>query len=606
MTAFTFRKQWGAELLDNGANFRIWAPAAEGVWLRDDKGALHKMTCDDAGWFSLHTDAIPVDGGYCFQLADGTRVPDPASRAQISEVHGQSRLVDPRRFEWRYGEWRGRAWEEAVVYELHTGAFSDSGDFEGVRAHLAHLRDLGITAVELMPVAQFAGNRGWGYDGVLLYAPHSAYGGPDALKRLVDEAHGLGLMVLLDVVYNHFGPDGNYLSLYASEFFDRSRMTPWGPAIAFDRPPVRTYFVENALYWLEEFRFDGLRLDAIDQIDDQSEEPILEEIAASIRTQIKNRHIHLTTEDSRNIVSLHPYTANGHPTRYTAEWNDDWHHAAHVLVTGEQDGYYADYKEGPAILLARTLAEGFSYQGEYSTYLKRRRGETSTAQPPGAFIDFLQNHDQTGNRAIGERLTTLADPRRIEAMLSILLLAPHIPLLFMGEEWGETRPFLFFTDFHGELADAVREGRRKEFADWPAFADPDMRTLIPDPNALSTFDASKIDWRKRTSPDGSRRLSFMRNLLHVRQTCITPLLAGSGSGKVAVQDDTNFHIIWPLASRKHLHLHANLSDSMAPAGPPQGSLRLLHTYPETAATAFAEGQLPPWGLVWHHELPGGE
>ncbi|MGE5767337.1 MAG: malto-oligosyltrehalose trehalohydrolase, partial [Bacteroidota bacterium] len=486
---FAFRKHWGAELLPSGeGRFRLWAPGVPSLEVVVGEGEGLPMQAAGDGWFELTTDRLRTGDSYAFQLPDGRRVPDPAARAQAGDVHGPSLLVDPLAYEWRRPEWRGRPWEEAVIYELHSGAFSADGTFAGIEARLDHLADTGVTAVEIMPVAQFGGNRGWGYDGVLLYAPHRAYGGAEGLKALVDAAHERGLMVLLDVVYNHFGPDGNYLHAYAEDFFDAARETPWGPAIAYQRQAVRDFFIDNALYWLEEYRLDGLRLDAINEIQDPSDEHILETLAKAARAQFPDRHLHLTTEDDRNIVGLHPRDPAGRPRLYTAEWNDDFHHAAHVAATGESDGYYVDYSDDPVAGLARGLAEGFIYQGEVSQFWgDEPRGEMSSGQPPTAFVNFIQNHDQIGNRALGERLTSLAPAKAVEALTAILLLSPQIPLLFMGEDWGETHPFAFFTDFHGELADAVREGRRREFRRFPAFADPAARERIPDPNAENTF-----------------------------------------------------------------------------------------------------------------------
>lgn len=597
---FAHSKPWGAECLTGGARFRLWAPAQQSVGLACERGSL-PMRRDDDGWFEIETDAVPVDGAYAFELADGRRVPDPAARAQIADVHGASRLIDPLAYRWRSARWRGRAWEQAVVYELHVGCFTPEGTFDGVRSKLDHLVELGVTAIELMPIAQFSGARGWGYDGVLLYAPHVAYGGPEGLKRLIDEAHERELMVLLDVVYNHFGPDGNYLHLYAPEFFDESRHTPWGAAIAFDRRPVRDFFVHNALYWLQEYRFDGLRLDAIDQIADDSQETILEEIARLVRRSITDREIHLTTEDDRNITSLHERDADGRPKLYTAEWNDDWHHAVHVALTNEDEGYYQDYQR-PWPCIARALAEGFVQQGDPSPFRDgRRRGEPSAHLPPTAFVNFLQNHDQIGNRALGERITRLAPGEAVEAALALLLLAPHIPLLYMGEEWGELRPFLFFADFKGDLGRAVREGRRKEFSKWPQFQAPENRERIPDPNDPATFAASKLDWDLLDSRPHQRRLELVTALLRMRSFEIVPWLEGIGgnSGRADMLSDTAFHVAWRLAGSTRLCVWANLSAAECSVPPaPRGDLYLLHETPQGAERALAKGRMVPWSVVW--------
>lgn len=560
---FAYSKAWGAELLGGGlARFRVWAPGADLLSVVGAKGQDIAMSPGDYGWFEAQTDAFEPGDSYGFRLADGMVVPDPAARAQTGDVHGLSKLIDPNAFAWQQKDWQGRPWEEAVIYELHAGTFSQQGNFAGIARQLDHLAETGFTAIEIMPVAQFGGNRGWGYDGVLLYAPHIAYGGPEGLKALVDAAHARGLMVLLDTVYNHFGPDGNYLHLYAPEFFDPARQTPWGAGIAYDQAPVRDFFVDNALYWLEEYQLDGLRLDAINQIKDPSSEHLLETLAYAIRDRFTSRHIHLTTEDDRNITRLHERGADGTAVLYTGEWNDDIHHAAHVIATGETEGYYTDYAERPVEKLARGLAEGFIFQGEISPHLdKKPRGVPSTHQPPTAFVDFIQNHDQVGNRAFAERLTDLAPAAAVEALMAVLLLSPHIPLVFMGEEWGETNGFAFFTDFEGDLADAVREGRRREFAGFSRFADEANRAKIPDPNAPGTFEASKLNWPRRNEPGHRERLALTRRLLAIRHADIVPRLKGAGGhcGAAKTKDGRALGVHWKLAGGSALTLIANLS-----------------------------------------------
>lgn len=600
---FAFARHWGAEPLgDDQARFRLWAPVQQTVSLvADGSGAKRKMQARGDGWFEVTTDIVPLDTGYWFELMDGSRVPDPAARAQMGDVHGASRLVDPRAYGWQVPEWTGRPWHEAVIYELHTGTFTEGGSFAGVEARLDHLADLGVTAIDLMPVAQFSGERGWGYDGVLLYAPHRVYGGPEGLKRLVDAAHARGLMVLLDVVYNHFGPDGNYLHHYAPDFFNPKRDTPWGAAIDYTQPAVRQFIIDNALYWLEEYRFDGLRLDAIDQIHDPSSPTIIEELATDVRARITGRHVHLTTEDSRNIVALFEREADSAPKLYTAEWNDDWHHVAHVLATGEAEGYYMDYPPDTAAQMARGLASGYVYQGELSTFLHDNpRGEPSAHLPPVAFINFLQNHDQIGNRAFGERLSTLAAPGVIDTLTAILLLSPQIPMLFMGEEWGETRPFLFFTDLHGELGAAVREGRRNEFKRWKSFQDAHARAEIPDPNAAETFTRSQLDWGKRGTPEHRARMDLVKRLLALRLREIAPRLGGV-AGHCATRQDLDgccLHVAWRLGDGSELSLAANLGDSSA-AFSAAASGRCLFEQPAGTADALSRDRLPPWSAAFH-------
>lgn len=606
-TNFALERSWGAEILPaGGARFRLWAPAHETVSLvAMPSGKAQDMERAGDGWFELSTDLVKPGEGYLFELPDGMHVPDPAARAQLDDVHGPSKLVDPRAYDWQTPDWRGRPWEDAVIYELHTGTFTAEGTFGGIESKLDHLVALGVSVLELMPVAQFAGNRGWGYDGVLMYAPHIAYGGPDALKHLVDAAHTRGLMVFLDVVYNHFGPDGNYLHSYAPDFFDDTRHTPWGAAIAYERPPVRVYFVENALYWLQEYRFDGLRLDAVDQLRDDS---LLLDIAKTVRSRITDRHVHLTTEDERNVTFLTERT-DGVAKLYSGEWNDDFHHAAHVIAVGESDGYYQDYIDSPIADLARALAEGYVYQGEPSPFRDgERRGEPSAWLPPSAFVDFLQNHDQAGNRAFGERLSSLAEPDAIEALTAVLLLAPQTPLLFMGEEWGETRPFQYFTDFEGELAAQVREGRRNEFRKWRIFADPKSREQIPDPNAMSTFEASQLDWAKAGHAPYRERLAFVSHLLKVRRERIVPLISSipGNAGTVLGADEQGLSVSWKLSDSSALTMSANLSDT--PWTPPEeirerataGDLFFASANGDSGARVVA---MPAWSVLMRIREP---
>jgi malto-oligosyltrehalose trehalohydrolase len=537
----SFEKSWGAEILADGSvRFRVWAPGQQHITLRV---ADHDSAMIDAGdgWFELQVSGVTPGAEYNFVLDDGTVVPDPAARAQKADVNGPSLVVDPQSYRCQHTEWQGRPWHETVVYELHIGTFTPEGTFQAAIARLPWLAELGITQLEVLPVSQFGGNRGWGYDGVLLYAPHAAYGSPDDFKAFIDAAHAHGLSVVLDIVLNHFGPEGNYLPLLAPEFFHQERMTPWGAGIAYDVDAVRRYIVEAPLYWLQEFNLDGLRFDAIDQIEDSSSKHALIEIAERIRQAIPERPIHLTTEDCRNVIFLHPRDKQGNAPLFTGEWNDDFHNAVHVFATGETHAYYEDFADVPEKLVARVLTEGFAYQGELSPQSGQRRGVPSASQPPVAFVDFIQNHDQVGNRAQGDRLINLAGSDRTKVLLATLLLSPHIPLLFMGEEYGETNPFLFFTDFHGDLAKAVREGRAKEFT---GHAGHDEE--VPDPNAEQTFIRSKLDWNKLQTPAGQSWLALTRELLALRQQHIVPLLADAGgnSGKVLATAEGFVAVSW--------------------------------------------------------------
>ncbi|MDP9096933.1 MAG: malto-oligosyltrehalose trehalohydrolase, partial [Pseudomonadota bacterium] len=435
---------------DGTTRFRVWAPSAERLDLVIDD-SKRGMDHEGGGWFSL-TVAAPAGTRYRYAMHDGMHFADPASRMQDHDVHHPSVVVDPKDFVWRNTQWRGRPWHESVIYELHPGTM---GGFAGIQARLPELQRLGITMVELMPVADFPGRHNWGYDGVLPYAPDRAYGTPDELKAMIDAAHGLGIGVMLDVVYNHFGPDGAYIHAFARKFFREDVHTPWGAAIDFRRTEVRDYFLQNVAYWLMEYRFDGLRFDAVHAIGDEN---FLIELARITRGRVEpGRHIALVLEHEKNRAAL----LGGAP-RFDAQWADDFHHAVHVLLTGEQEGYYQGFEEATEHL-RRVLAEGFAYQGEIPKGDVEPRGEPSGHLPPTAFVMCLQNHDQIGNRAMGDRLASLVEPAALRAATALLLLTPFVPMLFMGEEWASTTPFLFFTDHHDELADLVRDGRRSEF-----------------------------------------------------------------------------------------------------------------------------------------------
>ncbi|WP_414448106.1 malto-oligosyltrehalose trehalohydrolase [Burkholderia sp. 22PA0099] len=510
-------------------HFRLWAPACRTVEVELDDGerqASVAMTARDDGWFDT---TAPFGPGtrYRYRLDGGDAVPDPASRFQPDGVHGPSEVIDPATYRWMHDDWRGRPWSDTVLYELHVGAL---GGYRGVERRLGELAALGVTAIELMPLSSFPGMRNWGYDGVLPFAPAAAYGRPDELKALIDAAHGLGLQVFLDVVYNHFGPDGNWLARYAPGFFREGSHTAWGPAIDFSRAEVGRFFIDNALYWLEEFRIDGLRLDAVHAIDDAA---WLGELAARVRAYASgDRHIHLVLENERNSARLLADAG------FDAQWNDDFHNSLHVLLTGERDGYYRAYADAPLQRFARTLAEGFAYQGEPSPlHDGRPRGEPSAHLPPTAFVAFLQNHDQIGNRAFGERLRALVNDDALRAATALTLLAPSVPMLFMGEETGSTQPFQFFTDYTGELADAVREGRRREFAAFPAFASAEHRDRIPDPNDPATFARSSLDDTATAddeSDDARTWRAFYRGALTVRTSFVMPHLPGTRSEGVSL------------------------------------------------------------------------
>ncbi len=590
---------FGAQLTEDGrVRFRLWAPGAQAVdLLLDDPEQVLPMAAQGDGWFELVTDRAGPGSRYRFRPDGDLAVPDPASRYNPGGVHGVSEVVDPGAHAWRDTGWRGRPWEETVLYELHVGSFTPDGSFRAVIERLDYLKALGVTAVELMPVADFPGRRDWGYDGVLLYAPAHVYGRPEDLKALVDAAHARGLMVFLDVVYNHFGPEGNYLYVYARDFFTERHHTPWGAAIDFSRRTVRDFFIQNALFWLGEYHLDGLRLDAVHAVYDDSPKHILEELAEAVHAGPgRERRVHLVLENDANEARFLARDGQG-PRWYAAQWNDDIHHAFHCLLTGESDGYYADYADQPIDHLGRCLTQGFAWQGEPSPFRHgERRGEASAHLPPAAFVGFIQNHDQVGNRAFGERLTSLTSPETLRAATAVLLLAPSPPLLFMGEEFGALTPFQFFCDFGPDLRGPVREGRRKEFARFARFADPAVREGIPDPGAEATFAASRLDWDCLDQAGHGDWLAYCRELLALRHREIVPRLAGARSEGYRLLGPTALTASWRMGDGSRLSLWANLGgDAVSLAKEPAG--RQIYSTPRDVAGAGAS--LPGWTTAWY-------
>ncbi|MEJ2762184.1 MAG: malto-oligosyltrehalose trehalohydrolase, partial [Gammaproteobacteria bacterium] len=595
---------FGSEVLSDGSvRFRLWAPAAGRVQLRLENGEGETdlaMMQRQGGWYEVTTALASHGSLYTFVIDGRLQVPDPASRFQPRDVHGPSQVIDPVLWRWHDGDWTGRPWAEMVIYELHVGTFTGQGDFQGVISRLDYLRDLGVTAIELMPVSDFPGARNWGYDGVLPFAPDSRYGTPDDLKSLVQAAHGKGIMVFLDVVYNHFGPDGNYLHRYAPDFFTARHHTPWGMAVNYDGDNsrvVRDFFIHNALYWLEEYHMDGLRLDAVHAIIDDSKPDILEELAAAVRNGPgRRRHIHLLLENDNNDAHYLARTGEDGPLWYDAQLNDDLHHCLHVLITGETDGYYQDYADNPAWYLGRALADGFAYQGETSAYREGRlRGTPSGQLPPAAFVGFLQNHDQIGNRALGERITALAPVEAVRAATAVVLLAPGVPLLFMGEEWGAVQPFPYFCDFDRDLGRRVAEGRRSEFAHFPQFADPAGQARIPDPNAPETFARARLDWDKLVQD----RLDLHSALLALRARVIVPLLEQitPGTARFRTLSKEALQVEWPLAMGAVLTLCANLADTPCAPAPPLTDEPFFFTPPD-CRDGLRRGEWPPWLAAW--------
>lgn len=594
------RMPFGSELQAETVRFRLWAPSHSEIGLEIDGAEPVSMERIGQGWHQLVTDRARSGSRYRFVLPDGLRVPDPASRYQPDDVHGPSEVVDPSFYAWGDAVWRGRAWESAVVYELHIGAFTPEGTFREAIAKLDYLVALGVTAIEIMTVGDFPGQRNWGYDGVLTFAPDGSYGRPEDFKALVDAAHARGLMVLLDVVYNHFGPEGAYLHTVAPETFTDRHKTPWGAAINTDgtqAAPVREFFIHNALYWIEEFHLDGLRLDAVHAIFDDGPKHILEELAERVRKAAPDRPIHLILENEENQASWLARNADGNPRWYTAQWNDDVHHVLHVAASGEPNGYYADYK-GDSERLGRALAEGYAFQGELMPYRGRPRGQPSRELPPGAFVAFIQNHDQIGNRAFGDRLTAFATPDAVRAIAAVYLLLPQVPMLFMGEEWAAQEPFPFFCDFGPELADAVRKGRREEFARFPEFQDPKMRERIPDPMAEETFASAKLGWHDIEREPHKGWLDWYRRVLAMRHAEIVPLLAGiRAGGRYDVIGDTAVVVRWDLGQcNRELVLAANLSSAPVAGFPPAAGRVLWRE-----GDASNDGEFGAWTVRWSLE-----
>jgi maltooligosyltrehalose trehalohydrolase len=501
-------------LADGSTRFEVWAPHAGTLAVRlEADGRTVPLARLGDGVFGAVVPGVGPGTDYRL-VVDERALPDPVSRHQPHGVHGPSRVVDPHAFRWSDDGWRGVGLADLVIYELHVGTFTEAGTFDAVAADVPRLRDLGVTAIEIMPVAEFPGARNWGYDGVHLYAPHSAYGGPDGLKRLVDAAHAAGLGVVLDVVYNHLGPEGNYVAVFGPYFTARYR-TPWGEAINFDdaeSDEVRDWVTENAAYWIREFHVDALRLDAVHAIYDASPVHILAAIAEAAHdaAEAAGRHALVIAESDQNDARLvRPPERGG--LGLDGVWSDDFHHAVHVALTGERDGYYVDFAGVDPI--AKALRDRFVYDGRRSPFRRRRQGAPATDVPRERFVVCVQNHDQIGNRALGERLTTLVPPPAQRLAAALLLLSPYVPLLFMGEEYGETNPFLYFVS-HGDpaLVEAVRRGRREEFASFAWSGE------VPDPQDEETFRRSRLDRTRLDDPAHAARLRLHRELLALRRT----------------------------------------------------------------------------------------
>ena len=555
---------------------RVWAPRASAVDLVLENGDPRPMDRGDDGWWSTRT--LPPGTRYRYSVDHGPLLPDPRSAWQPEGVDGWSATVDHAAFDWRDGEWHGPVpMAAAVVYELHVGTFTPEGTFDGVIAKLDHLRDLGVTHVELMPVNEFPGDRGWGYDGVLLWAPHHAYGGPEGLKRVVDACHQRGLAVVLDVVYNHLGPSGNHLASFGPYFTDRY-VTPWGDAVNLDGPgsdEVRRFFVDNALMWLRDYHVDGLRLDAVHALLDTSATHLLEQLAVEVDSLAAHvgRSFQLIAESDLNdprVVARREVGGYG----VAAQWSDDFHHALHSVLTGEREGYYADF--GGLGRLATALRQAYVYAGEHSPHRGRAHGRPPVGIPGWRFLGYLQNHDQIGNRATGDRVSASVSEGRLRIGAALVALGPFVPMLFMGEEWGTRRPFPYFTDHPDpELATAVREGRRREFE---AFGwRPED---VPDPQDQATAASAILDWNTDGSGPDPEALAWWKQLLLMRRSY--PELTDGRLDRVDVRCDETAGTL--VVRRGRITLAANLGPR--PEGVDvdrgAGSPRVLLAYPRDA------------------------
>jgi maltooligosyltrehalose trehalohydrolase len=568
---FRFGPLW----TEDGATFRLWAPLVEDAALRlFGHGPDRPMQRRADGWHELHVPGAEAGTDYAFVLPgaheEGERhvVPDPASRFQPQDVHGPSRLIDERAFAWTGAGWRPRPWHEAVFYQLHIGTFSPEGTFLGALERLDHIAELGVTAIQLLPLADFPGKFGWGYDGVCLFAPDAAYGEPDDLRAFIDAAHAHGLMVFADLVFNHFGPDGNYVPLYAPMLSEKHE-NDYGQVPNFDgaaAETVRAFVLENVRYWFECFHFDGARLDAIQAIADDSRPHLLEELAAMVHRDFPEHH--LVVENSNNEAGWLARGADGSPRLFTAQWADDVHHTMHVIATGQLHDYYANY-DRPIAQLGRALAEGFAYQGDHRPTDGCDLGEPSAHLPPTAFVAFAQNHDQIGNRPCGDRLNRTASPEAMLALSTVYLLAPSIPLVFMGEEFDATAPFPYFSDIAEELRDDMRASRAEKLEEWPVPSDP------PDPFEDATFESARLDWREREL--GRPILEHYRALIHLRRKEIAPRLEGIAghAGRYSVLAGHVLEVEWRLGDGSRLRMLANLSAEPAEDFSPLWRGRLL-------------------------------
>jgi maltooligosyltrehalose trehalohydrolase len=600
-----WRPSLGAIPEAGGTRFRVLAPRASALEVRIERaGAIErtKMTPDGRGYHEAFVPGARPGDRYRIAL-DGQPFPDPASRFQPDGVHSASQIADPVMFRWTDAGWHGVPLARLVLYEVHVGTFTPEGTFAALAARLLALAELGATAIELMPVADFPGHRNWGYDGGALFAPARCYGTPDDLRRLIDRAHGLGLAMHLDVVYNHFGPDGAYAAAFNPDFFSTQHQSPWGAGINLDGPRsdlAREYFIENACHWIHEYHFDGLRLDATHAMVDESPRHFLAELADRVRGTVGGREVQLIAEDARNWAHMvRPESDRG--WGLDAVWSDDFHHVTRRLLAGDDEGYFRDFA-GTTEELAAALRAGWLFTGQRSAYAGRPRGTVPDGIPPARFVIFNQNHDQVGNRAFGERLHHQIEPAAYRAASTLLLMAPQTPLLFMGQEWAASTPFRFFTDHAEPLGAQVTAGRRLEFERFPSFSDPAVRQRIPDPQSARAFEDSRLDWNEREREGHAEVLRLFQALLALRHTHAA-LAGGEGASHDAqALDADTIRLVRRSAEGATLEVVVRLRGAgavtLSDLPRPPSADEVVFT---TEAAAFVDEPRPP---VWS-AAPGG-
>jgi maltooligosyltrehalose trehalohydrolase len=510
----------GAELLDaGGASFRVWAPRCHKVEVALEDGQSIELQSEPDGYFAGISKSMAAGSLYRFRLdANSDLIPDPASRYQPQGVHGPSEIVDPSTFQWTDNDWPGITCRGQVLYEMHIGTFTSEGTWNAAAARLGELKELGLTCLEVMPVGEFPGQFGWGYDGVDLFAPTRAYGTPDDMRRFVNTAHAHGLGVILDVVYNHLGPDGNYLKAFSDHYFTTKHCNDWGESLNFDdvgAAGVRTYFVSNARHWISEYHLDGFRFDATQAILDDSKEHILAEISRAARDAAPSKSLYLIAENEPQLTRIvRPFQADGYG--FDALWNDDFHHSAMVALTGRNEAYFTDYLGSPQEFIS-ACKHGYLFQGQFSAWQMKRRGTTGLDLRPCAFVNYIQNHDQIANYGHGERAHQLSGLAQFRAMTVLLLLAPQTPLLFQGQEFAASSPFQYFADHTGELPELIRKGRLKELSQFPSNAHPEMQAVMRDPADRATFERCRLDWSQRSKGFHSQIYELHKELLALRR-----------------------------------------------------------------------------------------